>query len=463
MNKIITSIKNDNGRVKWNTLVGKEVEVEYKDKRYIVTITSYDVKKRSIDIKYKDKTTSINISSFLNEHFGKILNIRTNEFRYNISDIVDTNTGKVEILKRYKDEDKRKIYNYKCYKCHCINDMSESWLINGNSCPVCGNKKVVKGINDIATTHPYLVKYFKNINDSTKYTYSSMKEIEVCCPDCGFDSKTTSDRLYRQGFSCKRCGDGISFGEKAIFCILEQLDIIFTTQLSRKILNWCDKYKYDFYIPSLGIIEVHGKQHYQEAFEKIKTDKNVMTLREVQANDKLKKELALDNGVKEENYIVINCRESNLEYIKTNIMNSRLKDIFDLSVIDWRKIQGYTNSSLVKKACEYKSYNPNLSANDICNIMKYSDTTIRKWLKQGNDLGWCVYDAKIETEKGRAKGRYNKRKQLICVNNGKIFNSVKECAYNSMEVFGIELIESGISAVCRGEQPSYKNLVFQYI
>ncbi len=65
------------------------------------------------------------------------------------------------------------------------------------------------------------------------------------------------------GFSCKRCGDGISYGEKFVYSMLCELNIDFITQLSHITFSWCEKYKYDFYIPSINtIVEVHGRQHY---------------------------------------------------------------------------------------------------------------------------------------------------------------------------------------------------------
>ena len=52
---------------------------------------------------------------------------------------------------------------------------------------------------------------------------------------------------------------------------------------------------YDFYIPELeAIIEVHGSQHYGQGFEKV----GGRTLEEEQINDRLKEDLAKQNGIK---------------------------------------------------------------------------------------------------------------------------------------------------------------------
>ena len=104
--------------------------------------------------------------------------------------------------------------------------------------------------------------------------------------------------------------DGISIPEKFMWNVLKELNIEFKTQLNKKDFDWCQNYKYDFYIPSLNmVIETHGRQHYE------KSDRG-RTLEEEQLNDKLKKELALNNNIK--NYIIVDCRKSELEWLKEN-------------------------------------------------------------------------------------------------------------------------------------------------
>lgn len=53
-----------------------------------------------------------------------------------------------------------------------------------NWCPVCSNKMVIPGINDIATLRPDLVKYFRNKEDTKKYVPQSGETVELECPDC---------------------------------------------------------------------------------------------------------------------------------------------------------------------------------------------------------------------------------------------------------------------------------------
>lgn len=159
-----------------------------------------------------------------------------------------------------------------------------------------------------------MVKYLVNKNDAYTHTYCSNKKVLCKCPNCGYEKEVGLHLLYRQGFSCPKCSDGISYPEKVMFNLLEQLNMTFITQVNKRNLNWCDKYLYDFYFKLNGqeyIIETHGLQHYKE----IGKNSNWGSLKETQQNDKNKRELAIHNGIKEENYIVIDCRYSNLEFI----------------------------------------------------------------------------------------------------------------------------------------------------
>src|SRR5574344_202584 len=46
------------------------------------------------------------------------------------------------------------------------------------------------------------------------------------------------------------------------------------------------------------------------------------------------------------------CRKSELEYIKNNIFESKLNEIFDLSKIKWDECEEFALSNRVKEACD---------------------------------------------------------------------------------------------------------------
>ena len=63
----------------------------------------------------------------------------------------------------------------------------------GGGCPYCCNKKVLKGFNDLATTHPELLQewdFEKNETKPTELTAHSGKKIWWRCPKCGYSWET---------------------------------------------------------------------------------------------------------------------------------------------------------------------------------------------------------------------------------------------------------------------------------
>lgn len=271
---------------------------------------------------------------------------------------------------------------YKCNKCGYKGWARKSSLINSKQgCACCRGYVVVEGINDIPTTAPWMVKYFQGGYDEAKlYTKRSMKKIHPICPDCGMirEKEVVIDNIYKfKSIGCN-CGDNISYPEKFMFNTLEQLQLMFKTQLNKSMFDWCSSYKYDFYFEYNNeqyIIETHGMQHYTE-----KHRKHRRTLLQEQENDRLKKELALANGIKPENYIIINCSYSTLDWIKQNILNSRLNEIFDLNIINWKECSQYACTNLIKMVQELKQSDNTIKS--IMNITKLSENTILRYCKK---------------------------------------------------------------------------------
>jgi hypothetical protein len=150
------------------------------------------------------------------------------------------------------------------------------------------------------------------------------------------------------------------------------------------------------------------------------------TKEESQFIDNQKEELANKHNIK---VIRINCEISDLEYIKNNIMQSELSNIFKFKEnnIDWLKCHEYACSSLVKMACDLwnkGTYDTLLIAKNI----GISRKTIIDYLKKGAKIGMCTYNPK-ETSKENAKrqGRKNNTK-IICVTTNQIFNSSQDAA-----------------------------------
>lgn len=359
--------------------------------------------------------------------------------------IFDGITGVVEILEVRSEQRSAKIY----IKGFTPNEGCTIHLADLAQCKLY-NCLFVKP-NTIKNNRPDLIKYLVNKEDEN-LCVSSNKTIECVCPICHTRKKMLLNTLSKYGLRCQKCKDGISYPEKFLLSLLNQLNIQYTYQATQKVFNWCKRYSYDFYIPDLKlIIETHGMQHYNGAFVSL----GGRTATEEQKNDENKKNLAMQNGI--EKYVIIDCRKSNMIFIKNSILESKLLDYLDCdaSEIDWLKCNIEATSNFVFEVCRY--YNEtDKNITNISHNFKISDTTIRKYLLIGTEIGLCNYDP-IYTHG-------NNRYPIEVYKNGKYLGTYKSKKYivNNSEVLFNEKISSyGINSVLNQNRPSYKNFYFK--
>lgn len=472
--------------IDWKNSIGYKVKGIYKDIEFEVEIVDY--KERYLYVKYLNNDIfKIFCDNFKNGNLGSLLKKITTDFKIEIGSIFQDDKRNITVTDMeyrdnpYNEGKKFKYYRYTCNNCGWTEGwMVESSLNKGIGCSCCSGHNVVEGINDIPTTAPFMVKYFQGGYDEAKlYTKwgsgnqnNKGGKIHAICPDCGQvkDKKISIQDIYKNNSIGCFCSDKIPYPEKAMFSILKQLKLNFKTQVSKEVFSWIiDNKRYDFsfvFNNEQFLIETHGIQHYEQS-------SRGRSLEEEQENDKLKKELALANGIKEENYIVIDCRYSNLDWIKNNdngILNSRLNELFDLNNINWLKVEEFTCINLVKEACNLKRNNDELTIIEISEIIGYSRSSVYNWITKGFKLGWCDYDPQKEKEKrNKTISDINKKrcsKSVEIFKNGLslgVFVSGSELAKQSKELFGIKLIQSMISQVCTGKRKSYYGFVFKYV
>lgn len=470
------------GHINWKESIGYKVKFNYEGIEGAVEIVGYEVKKSRVIIKYlNNELFNIKTGHFVNCCLGKIVGKITNEFKVKIGDnFKDSKRDLTIIDMKYTTlTDKHgwktnlKYYQYKCNNCGWLDD--RSWMTENNlikrkiGCSCCAGYTTVEGINSIVDTDKWMIPYFQGGYDEAKqYVNGSTKKIRPICPDCGRikDKEMLICTIHKYHSIACSCGSGMKYNEKLMFSILEQLGIDFETQKLSDMFHDDNikRKKYDFYISSLNcIIETHGGQHY---FKNGFVFLNGKTLEDEIENDRIKKKLALDNGVIEENYIVINCKYSDLEYIKDKVIHSELNNLFDLSKVNWLQAEEFAVSNLVKIACDYKKDNIKLSCNDIGKLMNLSSHTIRRYLKKGTILGWCYYNAKEEMKKsGFINGGYN-AKVVECFKEGislGVFKSCAELERQSEKLFGVKLNNSDISGVCLGKCKQSKGYTFKYV
>lgn len=152
---------------------------------------------------------------------------------------------------------------WKCLACNyewqaTINNRSR----RGDACPVCSNRVVLTGINDLSTTHPYLTEEWDyEVNGDLlpqKVTYGMGKKVGWQCP-LGHKYKATI--LHRSsGTNCPICNAGrqTSFAEQAVFYYVKKL---YPDAINRYKDIFDNGMELDIYIP-----EIHYGIEYDGSF-----------------------------------------------------------------------------------------------------------------------------------------------------------------------------------------------------
>lgn len=270
---------------------------------------------------------------------------------------------------------------HKCLHCHYEWKISPDKVLQGHKCPVCSGKIIGPAPeykNSIwASEYKEYFSQYLTEEQMKNYMPHSDKWITVKCPDCKTE-KTIQIKRLLCGIGCI-CGDEISYPNKFVYNVLAQLHLSICPEWSP---TWANKKRYDDYLVDFNIIiENHGIQHYcsDHIIES--------TLQQQVQNDKYKYELAIKNGIR--SYIVLDCRHSNMKWIKNSIMSSELPHLlsFKEDDIDWFAADAYATTNFVKTVAEM--FNNGYNAADIATMLNKNRSTIYKWLKKARQLGWC--------------------------------------------------------------------------
>ena len=441
--------------VDWNSSLGYKVEFIYDDIEGYIEILEYNNKK--LKVKYKDKIKLVNVDVLTKCKIGKFIEaplLRNDVYQYSVGETLQSKHSKIKLLEKIRIGDRNlKGYIYKCEKCGNVDQIAENNL-SKNGCKVCcvPSKKILVGYNDLWTTHPEVASLLECPKQGYELTHGSHKRLNFICPRCSSKIKNKQiPNVITYGLTCNQCSDAVSYPEKVMFSILSQLNLEFETQ---KIFNWSKGKRYDFYIPSdNSIIEVHGNQHFGKGFSKL----GGKTLKEEQKNDRIKEELAKDNGIK--NYIVIDCARSEFKYIQNSILQSEITKLYNLSKINFVKCHEYACGTLVKIASDL--WNNGHKASEIGVIMKIkSNTTVLKYLKDAATLGWCDYDSRKVMRSVGKQNNYNKSRAVVQLTpTGEYIDEFKSKTYASKKL-GIYLC--GITQVCEGKRDYVKGYKFMY-
>ena len=315
-------------------------------------------------------------------------------------------------------------------------------ILSGQGCGVCHGQQICIGYNDIATTNPNIASLFANQDEAKLYTQWSGQKVDFKCPNCGHIIKKTISMVSRDGgISCPICGDGYSYPNKFIYnCLMQisnQLDFVEREYKP----TWCVfEYKnmrksgrYDIYFSvnnNLYICEMDGGLGHGNRTLGITTEESLYI-------DAEKDRLAEEHHI---TLIRIDCdykTGDRYEFIKNNIINSKLSDILDLSKINFDKANIEAQSSLMISACNL--WNEGYTSGQIASKINVVSSTVTNYLKKCFKYHICKSYSKTESTY-RSHGR-----MVICLNNKKIFRSIIDGAKF------YDITESVISKCCRGE------------
>lgn len=455
----------------WNLCYNKEVNFRYSNIEGKIRLLDYNSNNQTIKIEYNNKINSITLTNLKLANLGKVIGFRTSDFKIEIGDSFKSKKCNIIITDREvrksnnEREEREKWYKYTCLKCGWTEGWIEEYNLNaGRGCSCCGNSKViVPEINSIYKTDPWMIKYFVNSEDAKIYSRGSSLKLQFKCPDCGrLKNKKISDLTKNKSLGCS-CSDNISYPNKFMRNILEQIKANFVSEFYP---NWCKfdfkgkirSGRYDFYF------ELNNKKYIVEmdgAFHFINNKVSGQTKEESIIVDSEKDRLALENNIE---MIRIDYQISDHEFIKNNILKSKLNEIFDLSKIDWNKVEEYALSNRNYNICKYYSNNPFLSTKEIGKIFNITDGTVSKILNKGNKVKWCNYDTdKIESELGRKMG-LTKAKPFSVLKDGKTIKSyrtINECSLNSLKDFNVYFNTRYISLCLLNKKENYKGYIFK--
>ena len=306
---------------------------------------------------------------------------------------------------------------------------------------------------------PWMIKYLCDPNDADKYSIKSKIDVNMKCPICGTVRKMSIGQLYYQGFFCHACSNRISYPNKLMRNLLQQLNIAFIDEITgtQKGFEWIGNYRYDFYLT------INSQQYF------IEMDGGFHDREDVKQRDAIKDMLDKDHNIQ---MIRIDCRykSDRLNFIKNNILDSELNKILQLNHanIDWEKCDLDTQHSIVFDVCTM--WDTGAMIKDIAKKFDISTNTVTNYLKIGEKYKLCGYT--VENSTSRNTDNIKKYvaehicKPLEVYKDNMligVFKSESELSRLSTELLGRSLDFRGISRVCTGERTKYKGYVINHI
>lgn len=281
-------------------------------------------------------------------------------------------------------------------------------------------------IKEYIVENEYLMKYIKDKKLAEQLGSGSDKKIEWICPNCNEVILKTPSEIKRRGFKCKVCNDSRPYSERLMEQILLDNNIEFESQKKFEKCKYKDKLPFDFYLPEYNMcVEMQGEQHYNVHIN------SVWYKETMNHTDRIKEEFCLKNDIE---YVAINCSKSDMDFIIKHIKQSKLKDI----------IRNYDKHSLKESLMKR---NHNFDIDYIIEQHEKGKSFLKISKETGVDRKKIVQILKKLGKYTPRGGKKNNSRKVVRVNDGKIFNSIKE----AIDEVNLKQ-ENNIMLVCQGKR-----------
>lgn len=279
-------------------------------------------------------------------------------------------------------------------------------ILDGYGCPFCAGNAVLKGYNDLWTTNPEIAKMLKDPNIGYEISRGSHRDVEWICPTCGLLKVSAPKQVSMYGLACSRCSDGISYPNRLIVALLNQLHIsTFHPEWSPE---WIGRCRYDVYF-------TYNNQEYIVEMDGGIGHGGIDMATQEQDTQGLERDVFKDEQAALHNIEVIriDCRyerkdiHNRFKYIKESILNSRLNQLFNLNIVDWEQCNKDATKSLHMMAAQ--QYDSGKGIREISEELQIHYSTVYTWLKRMSKEGLCSYKPVI----GHPSHQKNRKKLAI--------------------------------------------------
>lgn len=261
-------------------------------------------------------------------------------------------------------------------------------ILDGYGCPYCAGNAVLKGYNDLWTTNPEMAKMLKDPNVGYEISRGSHREVEWICPECGLLKISSPKQISMYGIACDRCSNGISYPNRFIVSLLEQLNI--ESLHPEWSPEWVGKCRYDAYF-------IYNSQGYIVEMDGGIGHGGIDITTQEQDTKGLERDIFKDQQAEKQGIVLIriDCRyerkniHNRFEYIKESILNSQLSTIIDLSDVNWEKCNKDATKSLHMIAA--RKYDEGMGIREISEMLHVHYGTVYSWLKRMANEGLCSY------------------------------------------------------------------------